>query len=75
VVCQPHRLGDIVPHSMQLSALKKIFEFNVMKFGDGEMGAANGMSGGWHDPMTNAEAKEVWVGTTEGYAGLLLSEG
>jgi non-lysosomal glucosylceramidase len=67
-------LGDIVPHAMEKSALKKIFDFNVMKFGDGQMGAANGMAADGKI-LTNAEAKEVWVGTTEGYAGLLMSEG
>jgi len=67
-------LGEIVPRAMEMSALKKIFDFNVMKYGDGQMGAANGMSSDGKI-LTNAEAKEVWVGTTEGYAGLLLSEG
>ncbi len=67
-------LGDIVPRSMQIAAAKKIFNFNVMKFGHGDMGAANGMTpdGAIVD---NPEAKEVWVGTTAGYAGLLMSLG
>ena len=63
-----------VPHDMQVSAMKKIFDVNVTKFGHGEMGAANGMSADGAI-LTNAEAKEVWVGTTEGFAGLLMSEG
>jgi non-lysosomal glucosylceramidase len=67
-------LGEIIPQSMQLSAMKKIFEFNVMKFGDGKMGAANGMAADG-TILTNAEAKEVWVGTTESFAALLMSEG
>lgn len=67
-------LGDIVPYDMQRSTLKKIFDFNVMKFGDGQMGAANGMSSDGKI-LTNAEAKEVWVGTTAGYAGLMMSDG
>ena len=67
-------LGDIVPYEMQRSTLKKIFDFNVMKFGNGEMGAANGMSSDGKI-LTNAEAKEVWVGTTAGYAALLMSDG
>jgi non-lysosomal glucosylceramidase len=67
-------LGDIVPHEMQISALKKIYAFNVMRFGGGQMGAVNGMSADG-TILTNAEAKEVWVGTTLGYAGLLMSEG
>jgi non-lysosomal glucosylceramidase len=67
-------LGDIVPPAMQISAMKKIFDVNVMKFGNGEMGAANGMAADG-TILTNAEAKEVWVGTTESFAGLLMSEG
>jgi non-lysosomal glucosylceramidase len=67
-------LGDIVPREMQDSALKKIFAVNVMKFGNGEMGAANGMSADGAI-LENAEAKEVWVGTTFAFAGLLKSHG
>jgi non-lysosomal glucosylceramidase len=68
-------LGDLVPRNMQLSAAKTIFEFNVMKFGGGEMGAANGMSAGGSIIRDNEQAPEVWVGTTFGFAALLLSEG
>jgi len=60
---------------MQISTLKKIFDFNVMKFGNGEMGAANGMGSDGAILRSNEQAREVWVGTTEGYAGLLMSEG
>ena len=67
-------LGDIVPREMQDAALKKIFDINVMKFGNGEMGAANGMSADGVI-VANAEAKEVWVGTTFAYAGMLMSHG
>src|SRR5258708_3165421 len=67
-------LGEIVPHEMQVKAVRKIFDFNVMKFGHGRMGAVNGMSSDG-SVVTNVEAREVWVGTTLGYAGLLMSEG
>ena len=68
-------LGDLVPREMQVSAAKQIFDFNVMKFGGGEMGAANGMSADGSIILDNEQAPEVWVGTTFGYAALLLSEG
>ena len=68
-------LGDLVPRDMQRSAAKTIFEFNVMKFGGGEMGAANGMSADGSIILSNEQASEVWVGTTFGFAALLLSEG
>jgi non-lysosomal glucosylceramidase len=67
-------LGDLVPHEMQVSAAKKIFEVNVMKFAGGQMGAANGMAADG-SAIDNVQAKEVWAGTTLGFAALLLSEG
>jgi non-lysosomal glucosylceramidase len=67
-------LGDLVPHEMQVSALKKIYAINVMKFGNGEMGAANGMTSAG-SIVDNEQAKEVWAGTTYGVAALMLSEG
>jgi non-lysosomal glucosylceramidase len=68
-------LGDLVPKAMQVSALKKIFSNNVMKFGKGEMGAANGMAADGSVIRDNEQAQEVWAGTSFGLAALLLSEG
>ena len=68
-------LGDLYPKQMQLSAAKKIFATNVMKFGNGEMGAANGMAANGSIIRDNEQAQEVWVGTSFGLAALLLSEG
>jgi non-lysosomal glucosylceramidase len=70
-------LGDLVPLQMQRSALQKIFDFNVMKFADGNMGAVNGMAadGQLITLKDNQQVREVWTGTTMGVAGLMLSEG
>jgi non-lysosomal glucosylceramidase len=68
-------LGDLVPRDMQRSALKKIYAFNVMKFGNGEMGAANGMSSKGTILSDNEQGREVWAGTSFGLAALFLSEG
>jgi non-lysosomal glucosylceramidase len=67
-------LGEIVPRQMQITAAHKIFDYNVMKFGDGNMGAVNGMRADG-SVVSNVEAREVWVGTTLGYAGMLKSVG
>ncbi len=67
-------LGDLVPHAMQVSALQTIYDHNVMEFGNGKMGAVNGMTTNG-TIIDNPEGKEVWVGTTEAYAALLKSEG
>jgi len=68
-------LGDLVPREMQRSALKKIFDYNVMKFGKGEMGAVNGMATDGSIITTNEQVQEVWSGTTFGVAALMLSDG
>jgi non-lysosomal glucosylceramidase len=70
-------LGDLVPMQMQRSALEKIFDYNVMKFADGNMGAVNGISADGKLIMLkdNQQVREVWTGTTMGVAGLMLSDG
>ena len=68
-------LGDLVPRDMQRKALKRIYDFNVMKFANGEMGAVNGMGADGTIIKTNEQVKEVWTGTTYGLAALMLSEG
>ena len=68
-------LGDLVPREMRQSALKKIFDYNVMKFADGQMGAVNGIAPDGSLIHTNEQVQEVWTGTTLGLAALMLSEG
>jgi non-lysosomal glucosylceramidase len=68
-------LGDLVPREMKVSAMKKVYAFNVMKFGGGEMGAANGMGADGSILSDNEQGEEVWAGTSFGFAALLLSEG
>jgi non-lysosomal glucosylceramidase len=70
-------LGDLVPQDMQRKALKKVFDFNVMKFGNGEMGAVSGMTadGNIIHKEGNQQVAEVWTGATFSVAALMLSEG
>jgi non-lysosomal glucosylceramidase len=68
-------LGDIVPREMQISSLKKIYNFNVMKFADGSMGAVNGIAPDGSLVKTNEQVEEVWTGTTFGLAALMLGDG
>ena len=68
-------LGDLVPREMQLSALHKVFDFNVMKFVGGTMGAVNGIAPDGSLVKTNEQVQEVWTGTTLGLAALMLGEG
>jgi non-lysosomal glucosylceramidase len=70
-------LGDLVPMEMQKKALKKVFDFNVMKFGHGEMGAVSGMAadGSIIHKADNEQVGEVWTGATFSVAALMLSDG
>jgi non-lysosomal glucosylceramidase len=62
---------------MQRKALKKVFDFNVMKFGNGEMGAVSGMAadGSIIRKADNQQVGEVWTGATFSVAALMLSDG
>jgi non-lysosomal glucosylceramidase len=68
-------LGDLVPREMQVKALQKIFDFNVMKFANGEMGAVNGIGADGRALDSNEQVEEVWTGTTFALAALMLSDG
>jgi len=68
-------LGDLVPRDMQLTSLKKIYNFNVLKFADGSMGAVNGIASDGSLVKSNEQVQEVWTGTTFGLAALMLGEG
>jgi non-lysosomal glucosylceramidase len=68
-------LGDLVPPEMIRMALHKVYDFNVMKFQNGEMGAVNGIGADGKVLSTNEQVEEVWSGTTLGLASLMLSEG
>jgi non-lysosomal glucosylceramidase len=68
-------LGDIVPPQMRQSALHKIFDFNVKKFSNGELGALNGMSADGTPLTINEQVQEVWTGTTFAVASEMMAEG
>jgi non-lysosomal glucosylceramidase len=68
-------LGDIIPQDMQRKALRKIFDLNVMKFGNGEMGAVNGIAPDGKILTSNEQVQEVWLGTTFSVAALMLADG
>jgi non-lysosomal glucosylceramidase len=58
-----------------LQSLKKIFDFNVMKFAKGEMGAVNGIAADGTIIQSNEQVKKVWTGTTFSVAALMLADG
>ncbi|HEX6501691.1 MAG TPA: non-lysosomal glucosylceramidase [Terriglobales bacterium] len=68
-------LGDFVPREMQATTLQHVYDYNVMKFANGEMGAINGIGKNGEPLHGNNQVEEVWAGTTFGVASHMLSLG
>jgi non-lysosomal glucosylceramidase len=58
-----------------LSALRTIYESNVMGFRKGVLGAVNGMRPNGNVDTDSLQSVEVWTGTTYGVAATMLGEG
>ncbi|XP_023000039.1 non-lysosomal glucosylceramidase [Cucurbita maxima] len=57
------------------SALKKIYDFNVMKIRGGRMGAVNGMHPNGKVDETCMQSREIWTGVTYGVAATMILAG
>lgn len=68
-------LPDIVPVEHARRALRTIYEYNVMRFKEGTMGAVNGMRPDGTIDTFSEQSQEVWVGTTYALAAGMYQEG
>ncbi len=68
-------LGGVVPEDHARSALQKVFDFNVMGFEEGRLGAVNGMRPDGGLDKTGMQSMEIWVGTTFAVAAAMLQAG
>jgi len=68
-------LGDLVPEQMRRSALQHVYDYNVMKFQAGTMGAVNGIAANGEILHENEQVEEVWTGATFSLASHMLAEG
>ncbi|XP_044490658.1 non-lysosomal glucosylceramidase-like [Mangifera indica] len=67
-------LSAIVDEDKARSALKKIFNYNVLKIMDGKRGAVNGMLPDGTIDMTTLQSREVWSGVTYAVAATMIHE-
>ncbi|XP_053264076.1 non-lysosomal glucosylceramidase [Podarcis raffonei] len=67
--------SEVFPQSHVLSALKTIFERNVMGFSQGTMGAVNGMRPSGVPDRSSVQSDEVWVGVVYALAATMIQEG
>ncbi|MCI0344262.1 MAG: glycoside hydrolase family 116 protein, partial [Chloroflexi bacterium] len=68
-------LGDLLPPVRVRSALRRVFELNVIDFGDGLRGAVNGMRPDGTIDRSSEQSQEVWVGTTYALAAFMIGRG
>ena len=69
------RLGDLVSREHVESSLRRVFELNVIDFGDGVRGAVNGMRPDGTIDRSSDQSEEVWVGTTYALAAFMIGRG
>jgi non-lysosomal glucosylceramidase len=68
-------LGDLVSPDRILTALRTVYESNVLKFGDGDMGAVNGTRPDGSIDESTEQSAECWTGTTYGLAAFMIGRG
>lgn len=68
-------LPSIVPEKNELSTLQTIYNFNVLRFQFGQIGAVNGMRPDGTPDNTCAQSSEVWTGTTYALAAFMIHAG
>lgn len=68
-------LGGVVPEAQARSALKTVFDFNVMGYENGRLGAMNGMRPDRSLDRTGMQSMEIWTGTTFAVAAAMLQAG
>jgi len=56
------------------SVLRTVFDNNVMAFGNGKMGAVNGMTSRGQLEIVSMQSEEIWTGVTHGLASTMIME-
>jgi non-lysosomal glucosylceramidase len=68
-------LGDLVSPERILTALRTIYESNVLGFGGGDMGAVNGIRPDGSIDDSTEQSAESWTGTTYALAAFMIGRG
>ena len=68
-------LGDLVPATHVESSLRRVYRLNVQGFGDGRMGAVNGVRPDGSVDVSSEQSQEVWTGTSYALASFMIGRG
>ncbi|PAV87241.1 hypothetical protein WR25_15110 [Diploscapter pachys] len=71
----PKMAAEVLPPEMVSKALNTIYEYNVLKFANGQMGAVNGMKPDGTIDREYIQADEMWTGVTYALAAFFLQHG
>jgi non-lysosomal glucosylceramidase len=66
---------SLLPAERVQSALKKVYDYNVLAYGEGQLGAVNGMRPDGTPDSSDLQSDEMWVGTAYGVAAFMLLRG
>ncbi|HEX5590901.1 MAG TPA: glycoside hydrolase family 116 protein, partial [Candidatus Limnocylindrales bacterium] len=68
-------LGDLVAPDRVMSALRHVFERNVVGFRGGRRGAVNGTRPDGSIDRSSEQSQEMWIGTTYALAAFMIGRG
>jgi len=68
-------LGDLVAPERILTALRTVYESNVLGFGGGNMGAVNGIRPDGSIDESTEQSAESWTGTSYALAAFMIGRG
>ena len=68
-------LGDLVSPDRVLTALRTVYEANVLGFGGGNMGAVNGVRPDGSIDESTEQSAESWTGTSYALAAFMIGRG
>jgi non-lysosomal glucosylceramidase len=68
-------LGDLVSAERVMTALRTVYELNVLGFGGGDMGAVNGVRPDGSVDESTEQSAESWTGTTYALAAFMIGRG
>ena len=68
-------LGDLVSPERIVTALRTVYESNVLGFGGGDMGAVNGTRPDGSIDDSTEQSAESWTGTTYALAAFMIGRG
>jgi len=66
---------DLLPKNRVKSSMATIYDYNVMKFGNGRLGAVNGMRPDGKVDHSYIQTDEIWTGITYALGAFFIQEG